>query len=208
MQGLRYLGCRKGNTEVPKIGMEPVRREALIEATIKEVGAHGSLNVTVSQIASRAGMSSGLAHHYFGGKDQIFMAAMRHILAVFGKLVRENLSEAKTPTARIEAVIHASLHSKHFEPEMVAAWLTFYVQAQNSNEAQRLLRIYAHRLHSNLMHDLKKLTSPSKAETTAHGIAALIDGFYIRHALKEPGPDRMDIIRIIVDFLHQQIGRP
>ena len=65
---------------MPKVGMEPIRRDALVKATIAEIGAAQSLDVTVGQIARRAGMSSALAHHYFGGKDQIFLAAMRYIL--------------------------------------------------------------------------------------------------------------------------------
>ena len=65
---------------MPKVGMEPIRRSALVKATIAEIGAAGNLDVTVGQIAKRAGMSTTLAHHYFGGKDQIFLAAMRHIL--------------------------------------------------------------------------------------------------------------------------------
>ena len=68
---------------VPKVGMEPIRRSALVQATIAEIGAAGSLDVTVGQIARRAGMSTALAHHYFGGKDQIFLAAMRHILTEY-----------------------------------------------------------------------------------------------------------------------------
>ena len=52
---------------MPKLGMEPIRRDALVKATIAEIGAAQSLDVTVGQIARRAGMSSALAHHYFGG---------------------------------------------------------------------------------------------------------------------------------------------
>ncbi|WP_295317559.1 TetR family transcriptional regulator, partial [Roseobacter sp.] len=55
---------------MPKLGMEPIRRSALVDATIAEIGVRGSLDVTVGQIARRAGMSTALAHHYFGGKDQ------------------------------------------------------------------------------------------------------------------------------------------
>lgn len=51
---------------MPKLGMEPIRRRALVKATIAEIGLAGNLDVTVSQIARRAGMSSALAHHYFG----------------------------------------------------------------------------------------------------------------------------------------------
>ena len=56
---------------MPKVGVEPIRKAALVNATIAEVGRAGSLDVTVSQIAKRAGMSSALAHHYFGAKDEL-----------------------------------------------------------------------------------------------------------------------------------------
>ena len=46
---------------MPKLGMEPIRKAALVKATIVEIGRTGSLDVTVSQIAKRAGMSSALA---------------------------------------------------------------------------------------------------------------------------------------------------
>ena len=58
---------------MPKLGAEPIRKAALINATIFEVGRAGSLDVTVAQIARRAGMSPALAHHYFGSKDQLFL---------------------------------------------------------------------------------------------------------------------------------------
>ena len=79
---------------MPKLGMEPIRKDALIKATIVEIGRSGSLDVTVSQIAKRAGMSSALAHHYFGSKEEIFLAAMRHILSLYGAEVRGALAVA------------------------------------------------------------------------------------------------------------------
>ena len=41
---------------MPKIGAEAARRKAMVEAVIVEIGEAGSLDVTVSQIARRAGM--------------------------------------------------------------------------------------------------------------------------------------------------------
>ena len=65
---------------MPKTGMEPMRRRALIDAAIAAIGARGSLDVTMSDIASRAGVSSALAHHYFGAKEGLLQATMRQIL--------------------------------------------------------------------------------------------------------------------------------
>ena len=85
---------------MPKLGMESIRRAALVKATIAEIGAAGSLDVSVSRIAKRAGMSSALAHHYFGGKNQIFEAAMRQILRDYSAEVRTALAAATDPAAR------------------------------------------------------------------------------------------------------------
>ncbi|WP_233557524.1 choline-binding transcriptional repressor BetI [Rhodophyticola porphyridii] len=186
--------------------MEPLRRTALVEATIVEIGRVGTLDITVAQIAKRAGMSSALAHHYFGGKEQMFAAAMRHVLALYGAEVRGALSMARTPRARVEAVIRASFSTSNFRPEVVAAWLNFYVQAQRSDEAARLLRVYHARLRSNLHHDLHKLAGPRAAQLT-RGIAAMIDGLYIRQAL---GTERLrgeDAITLIMTYLDTALDR-
>lgn len=166
---------------MPKLGMEPIRREALVNATIAEVGAAGSLDVTVSAISKRAGVSSALAHHYFGGKSEIFLAAMRQILRGFGDEVRVRLATAKGPRARLRALVEASFAESCFDPGVISAWLNFYVQAQQSEDAMRLLRVYQRRLRSNLLYALRPMARDPEAQADA--IAALIDGLYIRAAL-------------------------
>ncbi|MFV2051935.1 choline-responsive transcriptional repressor BetI [Aliiroseovarius sp. YM-037] len=185
---------------MPKLGMEPIRREALVKATITEIGRAGSLDVTVSQIAKRAGVSSALAHHYFGGKEQIFLAAMRHILTVYSAQVRGALLLAKTPRDRVEGIIRASFEAGNFRPEVISAWLNFYVQAQTSDAARRLLRIYQRRLHSNLLAGLRPLIA-DRADAAALGIAAMIDGHYIRHALKDAQPDGQGASDMVIAYL-------
>jgi TetR/AcrR family transcriptional regulator, transcriptional repressor of bet genes len=167
-------------------GTEALRRGELVEATIREIAAAGSLDVTVGQIAKRAGVSPALAFHYFGGKDRLFLAAMRSILSLYGAETRRELGVARGPRDRLSALVRASFGGRNFQPEVVAAWLNFYVVAQTQPEAARLLRIYQHRLVSNLTHALRPLSSdPVRVARTA---AALIDGLYIRHALAEAGP--------------------
>ena len=191
---------------MPKVGMEPIRRQALIDATIAEIGQAGSLSVTVSQIAKRAGMSSGLAHHYFGSKDQIFLAAMRHILRSYGDHVRSELKLVDGPKARLDAIIAASFHPLNFADEVVSAWLNFYVYARTVPEAGRLLEVYGKRLHSNLVFNLSQLMDRSRAHHVAQGLSAMIDGFYIRHALQEFAPARLEVIAMVEEYLRHQLN--
>lgn len=180
--------------------MEPLRRDALVKAAIHEIGVAGSLNVTVGQIARRAGVSSALAHHYFGAKEQIFLAAMRQILTDFGVLVIEHLKQARGPRARLEAIVRASFAPQHYPPEVVGAWLIFYARAQRSEETRQLLRIYRARLKSNLVHDLRPLVG-SRAPRLADQLAAMIDGQYLRSAMSEDVVEGNEAAGLVLDSL-------
>ncbi len=193
---------------MPKHGMEPIRRAALVKATIDEIGAVGNLDVTVSNIARRAGMSSALAHHYFGGKNQIFLAAMRHTLALYAAEVRGALKGTTGHRDRLEAVIRAGFKSSNFQPEVIAAWLNFYVLAQTSGDAHRLLHIYKTRLQSNLLHDLRPLIG-NRADGAAARIAGLIDGLYLRQGLARTQAEQSDATQHVLALLQMEIaGRP
>ena len=190
---------------MPKLGMEPIRRAALIDATIAEIGAAGSLGVTVGQIARRAGVSPGLAHHYFGGKDDILLAAMRHVMREYAREVRAGLAGADTSMARVEAIVNSSFAMSNFRPDTMAAWLNFYVLALSSEPARRLHRVYAARLRSNLCHALRPLVG-KRADALAARTAALIDGLYLHQGLARHRPDGAAAIRHVMNFVDSETG--
>ncbi|RWO52030.1 transcriptional regulator BetI [Mesorhizobium sp.] len=191
---------------MPKIGMEPLRRRALIDATISAIGERGSLDVTMSEIAGRAGVSSALAHHYFGAKDELLLATMRHILAELTADMRRAIRSASTPRQRVSAVVAVNFSDAQFQPETIAAWLAFYVEAQKSPALRRLLKVYARRLHSNLLSGLTGILPRSEADRVAEATAALIDGLYIRRALKDGVPNAATAIALIEDYLETKLG--
>jgi TetR/AcrR family transcriptional regulator, transcriptional repressor of bet genes len=189
---------------MPKVGMEPIRKAALVKATIVEIGRVGSLDVTVSQIAKRAGMSSALAHHYFGSKEDIFLAAMRHILSLYGAEARGALHLAHGPEARLHAILAASFSAANFRREAVGAWLNFWVLAQTVPEAKRLLAVYQRRLRSNLLAALRPIAG-NRADEIADGLGALIDGLYLREVLKSGPPDGKAAIATAMAYLNAQM---
>jgi TetR/AcrR family transcriptional repressor of bet genes len=191
---------------MPKLGMEPIRKEALVKATIVEIGRTGSLDVTVSQIAKRAGMSSALAHHYFGSKEDMFLAAMRHVLTIYGAEVRGALHLATTPMGRVEAVLRASFSPANFRREAVGAWLNFWVLSLTVPGARRLVAVYQRRLRSNLLAGLRPLAG-DRAEVVAEGLGALIDGLYLREVLKSGAPDGAAAVATAMDYLAVELGK-
>ena len=152
-------------------------------------------------------MSTALAHYYFESKNALFLAAMRHILSEFGTSVRRRLKKATTPTprARLDAIVDASFGRDQFQDHVVSAWLVFYVEAQRSPEAARLLRIYAARLHSNLVHELRQIVAMGSAQLIARGAAAMIDGTYIRRALFDGRADYKDAGYLVKEYLNVMV---
>lgn len=178
---------------------EPMRKAALINAVIAAVGRAGSLDVTVAQIAREAGMSPALAHHYFGSKDRMFLAAMRTILTRYRESVRAEL--AATPDDRLGAILRASLGGDNLDRATVAAWLNFYSLTLREPEAARLLAVYHRRLRSNLILALRPAAGP-RAARVADTLGALIDGVYLRVVL-DPGLNAAAAVAMVTDYLDE-----
>lgn len=192
---------------MPKVGMEPVRRQALIAAVIDAIHDRGLAQVTMGEIARRAGVSAGLAHHYFGNKDQLLLATMRHLLTELGDEIQQRLSGANTARERIRAIIAGNFSACQFRPAVISAWLAFYVEAQTDPEAHRLLRIYQRRLESNLLHALQELVDRERAIEIAELAAATIDGLWIRRSLAGEKPDPESAVNLVEMAIFSAISR-
>ena len=191
---------------MPKVGMEPVRRKALVDATLRAVGDHGSLTVTMSQIARRAGVSPALAHHYFGSKEQLVIETIRSLLRTLRADAVAALEAATTPRERLSAVIRVNFQAHQFAPETVAAWLAFYTEAQRSEAVRRLLVVYARRLNSNLLSSLKQLCPAGHAAEIADGAAAMIDGLYLRQGLRSAPISIESSIALTENYVNAQLA--
>ena len=189
---------------MPKVGMVKIRRDALIGAALQAIHAKGSLDVTVGQIAARAGVSTALAHHYFGGKEDLILAAMRFQLTQLGQAVRCATAKARSPRARVRAIIDANFEEAQFSAETISCWLNFYVKAQESAPAARLLRIYVRRLQSNLVVSLRPLVGV-RAPGIAAAIGAMIDGVYLRQGLSGVAPDRAAATQMVESFVEMSL---
>lgn len=191
---------------MPKLGMRPIRREALISATIEALAEDGGLDARVSDIARKAGVSTGLAHHYFGSKEELFVEAMRHLLVLLGTASAASQKRSKTPQDRIDAILETNFSPRQFASSTIAAWLVFYVRSLKSEESRRLLSIYTKRLRSNLMYSILPLCDREQAQKIAEGAAALIDGFWLRAALHTSLVEPEEAAILVREYIEQNLA--
>jgi TetR/AcrR family transcriptional repressor of bet genes len=175
---------------MPKVGVQPIRRRQLIDATISAIHRYGYGEATTARISAQAGMSSGIIAHYFGGKSELLAATMRSLLTDLRIEVVRRLQQAETPLERIEAVVNANFDETQCTPSMVSAWLAFWAQVPHDPVLARLQRLYMSRLRSNLRDALRPLgLSEPEMDELAELLSSLIDGIWVRASLSDGALD-------------------
>ncbi len=192
---------------MPKLGMEPIRRGQLIAATIAAIREDGLGEATLARISARAGLSTGLVNHYFDGKTDLLEAALRWLASALRQSVVARLSAARDPRERVLAVIDGNLSPEQFAPEAIAVWLAFWAEVRVEPRFARIQRVINRRLYDNLLHALRKLAPEERARRIADGLAALIDGLWLRCALTEGGIDPAAARALCRDYLFCQLDR-
>jgi AcrR family transcriptional regulator len=126
----RRTGRRPGN---------PDTRDAILTAAREAFAERGYDAASIRAIATRAGVDPALVHHYFGTKEQLFLAAMRvpvnpvEILRVVGdgapelageRLVRTFLTVWDSPAGSAAAALIRSAVSSEWGARMLREFVT------------------------------------------------------------------------------------
>ena len=192
---------------MPKVGMEPIRKKQLIEATIASIHQQGFAATTVKEIGAIAGVSPGIIHHYFGGKNELLEATMRQLLEDLRLVTIAGLRKTNDPVERIECIIHANFAEDFFSQQALTAWLAFWAQVPHQENFRKLQRVNEKRLLSNLRYDFQKLIPDRKqARKSALGLAVMMDGLWVRCAVHPSlmGPKKAR--EMTKDYLQTQLA--
>jgi len=193
---------------MPKIGMPDIRKPQLVKATmnvIEKVGLHGA---SISLISKEAGVSTGIINHYFGGKHGLLEETMRVILREHSKTIMKALCQLPKEAhyQRINAIVDGNFKGFQAESEVVKSWLAFWSYSMHDSQLNRLQLVNEKRLISHLKIELKQLLPKEQVCLVAHGIAALIDGSWLRGAMNPKGIDASQARNIINDYLDKQLS--
>jgi TetR/AcrR family transcriptional repressor of bet genes len=189
---------------MPKVGIESLRRQQLIDATIDVVAAVGLKGATISLISKRAGMSSGIISHYFGSKQALIEASVLYLLSQL-KIERSS----NTPYERLMKIVDLNFSGIQQADASTKTWLSFWGQSMHDPNLYRLQEINKRRLVSNLRYSFKQLLDIKTAYDAAEVTAALIDGFWLRCVLSRADQEKFNQAKkyckkYINDVLEQQ----
>jgi TetR/AcrR family transcriptional repressor of bet genes len=188
--------------------MQPIRRSQLIHATLEAVDQVG-MDASIALIARLAGVSNGIISHYFQDKNGLLEATMRHLMTALSLSVRDRrlLLEDLGPRAQIRTIIEGNFDDSQVNGPAMKTWLAFWASSMHQPSLRRLQRINDHRLYSNICCEFRRVMPIAEARTAARGLAALIDGLWLRGALSGEAFDTQQALQIAFDYLDQQLAR-
>jgi TetR/AcrR family transcriptional repressor of bet genes len=192
---------------MPKVGMREVRRAQLIGATLLTIDEAGLAGTTLASVAQRAHISTGIVSHYFGDKDGLLEATMRHILRdLWAATTRRRIAAKPQPRARLRAIVAANFDVSQVSGPVMKTWLAFWTQSMHEPQLRRLQRVNTRRLFSNLSAEFAKVLPRAHARRAASGLAAMIDGLWLRGALSGDPFDTKAALRLAHDYIDMLLG--
>ncbi|MNP31597.1 HTH-type transcriptional regulator BetI [compost metagenome] len=154
-------------------------------------------------------MSNGIISHYFQDKNGLLEATMRHLMAALSSAVRQRRAALRddSPRAHLRAIVEGNFDDSQVSGPAKKTWLAFWAASMHQPSLRRLQRINDHRLYSNLCCELRRTLSVDDARSAARGLAALIDGLWLRGALSGDAFNTEQALQIAYDYLDRQLAK-
>jgi len=166
-----------------------VRREALVEATLRCLRLHGHEGVSVRRISTAAGVSIGLINHHFPSKSGLIAEAYETLAVSLQESIRRQAeNRAVAPRDRLSGFFRASFAPEILDPQIFNVWLVFWSMVAHSPEIRavhdRTYGKYRAILESLLGQLAQSGAAPRfRLRPAAIALSALLDGLWIELSL-------------------------
>ncbi|MFL5348245.1 MAG: TetR/AcrR family transcriptional regulator [Hyalangium sp.] len=104
------------------------RRRAVLRAAREVFARKGYAAAKIVDIAAAAGISHGLVHHYFPGKEALFAAVIQETVEAWETLVAEVRQQPGTPWERLVHLCSRMMRGLYDEPEHLLVIVHAYTE--------------------------------------------------------------------------------
>lgn len=124
----------------PKVGIAPVRRAQIVEATIRCLARDGYSRLTMKKVACEARVTQGILHYYFPDKRAILVAALERVMEDLERRIMQAARGTRDPRQRLGALIETCLSVATRAREVWVVLMEFWGEMKHD---RRLMRINA-----------------------------------------------------------------
>ena len=116
----------------PRTMSREARRTQLIESTIDTIAARGYARTTLTEVARAAGLSHGLVLFHFETKEKLLAETLAYLGEEYSRNWQAALAQVgDDPAEQLNALIEADFNPAICTPARLAAWCSFWGEAQS-----------------------------------------------------------------------------
>ncbi len=124
---------------MPKIGMEEIRKEQVIEAAKNGIILKGLSNLSMKDIAAQAGISTGIIYHYFESKEDLLMQVLKASFRQSHERVMETVEPLETSEEKLMKHLENINLVPKDNPEYMALFLNYLGEANHNPNIRAMI---------------------------------------------------------------------
>jgi len=115
------------------------RKRQITRAAYEIIAEKGYNNFTMMDIAKRAGVSSGLIHHYFKDKENMLVTLLREMQQNIRQSLEQSIETVAGPREKLEIFMDQAFGLVENEKEYIYVTFDFLTQIKFNERMQRIL---------------------------------------------------------------------
>jgi len=165
------------------------RRQALMEATLRSLAAHGAQKTSIRTICQEAGVSVGLINHYYSTKEALIADVYEQVANDLQAALAEEMERTGgSARARLSAFFRASFSPVNLDSGLLHVWLSFWSMTHHS----KLIADVHDRTYGAYLQTLERLLGelaeedparPLDVRLAAIGLSGMLDGLWLEWCL-------------------------
>ncbi len=165
---------------MPRVGMEPIRREQIRRAAVQLIADRGFDRTTLREVALAAGVSTGMINHYYPNKIALLVDALIAASEWFQDEMRRAIARTEPGAERLGTLVRVGIFND--SPEAVAGrkiWAWALAESIKSDELLQVIQ-ERRRLFEGIIADVLRQFNTDAAfdEADLWELAAELDAYF------------------------------
>ena len=124
---------------MPKVGMEDIRKEQVIQAAKQCIVRQGISNMSMKTIAKEAGVSTGIIYHYFKNKEDVLLHVLKDSFQQSHEKVLETVDPLNTPIEKLTKHLENINAVPRDNPDFYVVLLNYLGEATYNKEIRNIV---------------------------------------------------------------------
>lgn len=185
---------KKRGLEIGRNSITPQRREQIVWALYDCLAIKGQEEVTIKDIAAKAGLPNGIIHYYFTNKDEIVSSLAKALVEKYGRMLDDRLGKARTVEDRMEVFIDFAVNELICSQPLNRVFYNLVQMSFGRESLHQIIKDMLHDYRSRMAESFVSLRPGSKEHLIGAALVAVTEGFSLQ-CMIDPEAFRQEDIR-------------